>query len=174
MKKQPEVTEKTRQVFVDVFCDLYCKKPIEKISIQEITNKAGYNRSTFYQYFSDIYELLAFVENDVLDYISPKDNRGEAEISDLVALYDEKGTYLNALLGDFGSNRFVERLKACVPLEDKNISLSENNQLTPYLYEFHISTVLSLFRLWQRRGKDIPLNELLALIIKLVRVEQMY
>ena len=95
MKKQPEVTEKTRQVFVDVFCDLYCKKPIEKISIQEITNKAGYNRSTFYQYFSDIYELLAFVENDVLDYISPKDNRGEAEISDLVALYDEKGTYFH-------------------------------------------------------------------------------
>jgi len=174
MKKQPEVTEKTRQVFVDVFCDLYCKKPIEKISIQEITNKAGYNRSTFYQYFSDIYELLAFVENDVLDYISPKDNRGEAEISDLVALYDEKGTYLNALLGDFGSNRFVERLKACVPIEDKNIPLSKKNQLTPYLYEFHISTVLSLFRLWQRRGKDISLDELLALIIKLVRAERMY
>ena len=174
MKKQPEITDKTRQVFVDVFCDLYCKKPIEKISVQEITNKAGYNRSTFYQYFCDIYELLAFVENDVLDYISQKDTRGEAEITDMVALYDEKGTYLNALLGDYGSNRFVERLKACVPLEVRNFPLSEDNPLTPYLYEFHISTVLSLFRLWQRRGKDISLDKLLALIIELVRAERMY
>jgi AcrR family transcriptional regulator len=69
MKKQPQITEKTRQTFINVFCELYSQKPIEKISVQEITNKAGYNRSTFYQYFTDIYELLDFVENDLLNYI---------------------------------------------------------------------------------------------------------
>lgn len=46
---------------------MYSQKPIEKISIQEISNKSGYNRSTFYQYFTDIYELLDSVENDLLN-----------------------------------------------------------------------------------------------------------
>lgn len=69
MKKQPQITEKTRQTFVDVFCELYSQKPIEKISVQEIANKSGYNRSTFYQYFTDIYELLDALENDLLNDI---------------------------------------------------------------------------------------------------------
>ncbi|MFC6651830.1 TetR/AcrR family transcriptional regulator [Paenibacillus rhizoplanae] len=66
MNKQPQVTEKTRQRFIEVFCELYSQKPIEKISIQEIANRSGYNRSTFYQYFTDIYELLDAVENNLL------------------------------------------------------------------------------------------------------------
>ncbi|MCP1427220.1 MULTISPECIES: TetR/AcrR family transcriptional regulator [Paenibacillus] len=69
MKKQPKITEKTRQTFVGVFCELYSQKPIEKISVQEIANKSGYNRSTFYQYFTDIYELLDALENDLLNDI---------------------------------------------------------------------------------------------------------
>lgn len=69
MKKQPQITEKTRQTFVGVFCELYSQKPIEKISVQEIANKSGYNRSTFYQYFTDIYELLDALENDLLNDI---------------------------------------------------------------------------------------------------------
>ncbi|MFD1907900.1 TetR/AcrR family transcriptional regulator [Paenibacillus rhizoplanae] len=66
MNKQPQVTEKTRQRFIEVFVSYTAKKPIEKISIQEIANRSGYNRSTFYQYFTDIYELLDAVENNLL------------------------------------------------------------------------------------------------------------
>jgi AcrR family transcriptional regulator len=39
----------------------------------------GYNRSTFYQYFSDIYELLDFVENNLLNYI--KEELANKELS---------------------------------------------------------------------------------------------
>lgn len=72
MKKQPEITECTRQNLVNAFCDLYKQKPIEKISISEITSSAGYHRSTFYQYFIDIYDVLEYIENNVLSYIKTK------------------------------------------------------------------------------------------------------
>ncbi|OAS21194.1 hypothetical protein [Paenibacillus oryzisoli] len=39
MKKQPQITEQTNQKFVEVFCESYSQKPIEKISVQEIANK---------------------------------------------------------------------------------------------------------------------------------------
>jgi len=67
MNKQPEITEQTRKNIIMAFCKLYEEKPIEKISVKEIIALAGYNRSTFYEYFTDIYALLKFIEDDVID-----------------------------------------------------------------------------------------------------------
>ncbi|MHA6534459.1 TetR/AcrR family transcriptional regulator [Paenibacillus sp. BAC0078] len=175
MKKQPEITEKTKQTFIDVFCELYSQKPIEKISIQEIANKSGYNRSTFYQYFTDIYELLDFVENDLLNYI--KEELANKALSTHTAVQNplhclEKREYLsilNALLGDYGSIRFLERLKREITLDSLELNLPQNNSITPYLIEFHISTSLSLFRLWLQRQKDLSPEEFFELVENLYK-----
>ncbi|MCD7750028.1 MAG: TetR/AcrR family transcriptional regulator [Oscillospiraceae bacterium] len=58
MKKQPEVTERTRQRFLEAFWSLVREKPVAKISVSELTKRAGYNRSTFYEYFLDTDELF--------------------------------------------------------------------------------------------------------------------
>ena len=164
MNKQPETTEKTRQRFLDVFCELYTQKPIEKISVQEITRKAGYNRSTFYQYFFDIYDLLAYVENDVLEYIQRNrtktvDISTHTPIEDILKMFKEKGTYLKALMGDYGNFRFLELIK-----KEFSIIAKSDNEITPYLLEFRISTVLTLFHQWERRGEDLPVEKMLGLI----------
>lgn len=169
MKKQPEITEKTRRMFIDVFCELYSQKPIEKISVQEITNKSGYNRSTFYQYFADIYELLAFVENDLLNYIKKELANKELSTHTIKNAFHclekrEHISTLNALLGDYGSIRFLERLKKEIPFDKLMLNFPENNSLTPYLMEFYISTSLSLFRLWLRQQKDLSPEELFKLV----------
>lgn len=167
MKKQPDVTDKTRQNLVNVFCELYTQKPIDRISIAEITSKAGYNRSTFYQYFCDIYELLDFVENDVLQCMDTIFESHGKDISGIAELHGKKEIYLNALLGDYGSNRFLERIKAKTPIDKKKFDTFGGEPIMPYLIEFHLSTVLSLFRLWVRRGKDLPSDKVIDLIVRL-------
>ena len=169
MKKQPEVTEKTKQIFIDVFCDLYSQKPIEKISIQEIAKKSGYNRSTFYQYFSDIYELLDYVETDLLNYIKgelTKEEVSDASVQNVLHCFEKEShlSALYALFGDYGSARFLERLKREIPVDKWALNLPEDNAATPYLIEFYISTALSLFRLWFRRQKDLTRDELFELV----------
>ena len=164
MKKQPEITEKTKQAFVDVFCELYAQKPIEKISIQEISNKSGYNRSTFYQYFTDIYELLDYVENNLLDYIKQELADKETStniVKDALNCFTRKEhiELLKALLGDYGSVHFLERLKRELPFDKLNLNFQKNNPLTPYLVEFYISTALSLLRLWLKRQRDLSPEE---------------
>lgn len=123
MHKQPEITDKTRQTFVNVFCDLYSRKPIEKISIQEIANQSGYNRSTFYQYFTDIYDLLDWVEERILNSINEEMAGREFSthtFQDALQCLEnaEDIAILKALLGDYGSVHFVERLKGKFPLND--------------------------------------------------------
>ena len=51
---------------MDAFWDLYSKEGIEKTSVREIVSKAGYNRSTFYEYFTDVYDVLEQIEASVL------------------------------------------------------------------------------------------------------------
>ncbi|MFC6333503.1 TetR/AcrR family transcriptional regulator [Paenibacillus septentrionalis] len=169
MNKQPEITDKTRQTFINVFCDLYSQKPIQKITIQEIANQSGYNRSTFYQYFTDIYELLDYVEERVMKSI--KEEMASREFSShtfqdaLQCLENaEEISIIKALLGDYGSAHFVERLKREIPFERLIEDFPTNDVLAPYIMEFYISTLISMFRLWIRNGKDLSSEELVKLI----------
>ena len=138
---------------------MYSKKPIGKITVQEITKKAGYNRCTFYQYFSDIDEILDYIENDVLDYIekeAPKESITEITVSpvqEFAKFYEEKEVYLAALFGNFGSKRFIERLIEKIPFEWDELVLTKNKSIAPYLIEFHRVTAFSLFQLWQKKKK---------------------
>lgn len=143
MHNQPEAVNETKQAFIDAFCILYSQKTLEKITVQEIARKAGYNRGTFYQYFLDI--------GDLLNYIREKrSSAGDGDssfIDDLLELYETKATYFNAMLGDFGSSQFLEKLKRESNLNITELDLPDDHLLKPYLVEFHLSASLSLFRL---------------------------
>lgn len=165
MKKQPQITDRTRQKFIDAFCLLYAQMPIEKISIQKLTNEAGYNRSTFYHYFADIYVVLEFVENDLLSYFSKSLESQETKTpQQILQLFEEKEIYVKALLGRYGNLRFLERIKKEMHISEKYFENSSDKTLIPYLMEFHISTSLSLFHLWLNREKDLSSEKLFSLI----------
>lgn len=57
---------RTRQALRDALFELAGERPIDEISISELTDRAGTNRSTFYQHYADKGELLA----DVIDAIA--------------------------------------------------------------------------------------------------------
>ncbi|MCU6761577.1 probable dihydroxyacetone kinase regulator [uncultured Roseburia sp.] len=169
MNKQPGITERTKQTIATAFCDLYMKKSINKITIKEITVQAGYNRCTFYQYFTDIYDLLNYIENDLLTAMKQlwktnSDSLRTPDLEQLLLLFEDKAHYLKAVFGDYGSIHFLERLKRELPLDEIKKSFPQEEKLFPYLLEFHIATSLSLFRVWLKNGKDIPSDVLFELI----------
>ena len=63
MKKQPEITYRTRQAFVDAFIQIYMMKDINKITVREIVDLTGTSRATFYRYFQDVYAVLNTLKN---------------------------------------------------------------------------------------------------------------
>ena len=69
MKKQPEITEATRKNICDTFWQLYKEKPLERITVGALTEKAGIHRSTFYRYFHDVYEIHeSMMEEELFHY----------------------------------------------------------------------------------------------------------
>ena len=52
--------------------ELTIKQPIEKITIKEITDKAGVIRPTFYNHFQDKFELIEWIiRTELLEPVEP-------------------------------------------------------------------------------------------------------
>lgn len=51
----------TEKAITDTFIELLNRKPLDKITIKDLVDECGINRSTFYYYFDDIYDLLDHV-----------------------------------------------------------------------------------------------------------------
>ena len=53
----------TKEAIARAFTELLETRPIEKITIKDITDSCGINRQTFYYHFSDIYDLMEWSLN---------------------------------------------------------------------------------------------------------------
>lgn len=59
-------------LLAESFKELVLKRPIEKITIKEITDRAGVIRPTFYNHFQDKYELLEWIiRTELIDPMKP-------------------------------------------------------------------------------------------------------
>ncbi len=178
MKKQPEITERTRRRFVEAFWELAKEKPIRKIAVNELTRRAGYNRSTFYEYFTDTDDLLSCVEQDVLEEIRqtivrtlPEDDAlGNLFQTDLFprifAAVNEK---MYILMGPNGDPGFLPLVKAeLIPLVIPHIPISTDNPDFNYLIGFVSSAMFGLLQQWNEQGKDISTDEFSKMMQTLV------
>lgn len=171
MKKQPEVTALTRENLIEAFWSLYCQKKIEHISIKEITDTAGYHRSTFYEYFIDIYDLLNQVEDSLLAYIKQEVSKSlvivqkDDVLQGLADVYESKGKYLGVLLGENGDPYFSKKLKSILrPVLIENFGIYESDIHTGYIIEFGFSAILASITHWYQRNKNIPSNDLVFMV----------
>ena len=55
------MTQHTKHLLADALKVLMIKKPLQKITIKELTDSCSVNRQTFYYHFDDIYQLLAWI-----------------------------------------------------------------------------------------------------------------
>ena len=171
MKKQPEITAQTRANLIEAFWSLYRQRKIEHITIQDITDKAGYTRSTFYEYFQDIYDVLNQLEEALLEYqkeqvlksleSGPNDNL----VQNLAEVYESKGDYLSILLSENGDPHFAQKMKAIMrPALVKALGMSEKDIHTAYIFEFGLSALIGTLTYWYNTKKEIPAKELVGLM----------
>lgn len=62
-------TPKSVRRIINAFLEMRASKPLEKIMITELCEKADINKSTFYAYYRDIYDLSEKLENDIIERI---------------------------------------------------------------------------------------------------------
>ena len=171
MKKQPEITAQTRENLIQAFWSLYCEKKIEHITVKEITDKAGYHRSTFYEYFVDIHDVLNQLEDALLEYIKMnvikylEAGQWDDFTQKIANIYEVKGNYLSVLLGENGDPQFAQKMKTAMrPALSNALGLPENDIHTSYIFEFGLSAIIGTITHWYNNKKELPTKELARLI----------
>ncbi|MBR2555289.1 MAG: hypothetical protein IKE94_10545 [Aeriscardovia sp.] len=69
-KKSDARVRYTKRVIKESFLSLLKVKPVNKITVKEVCEKAELNRATFYAHYSDCFALLESIEQEILDDFS--------------------------------------------------------------------------------------------------------
>ena len=175
MRKQTDKTLQTKNDLIAAFWQLYKEKPINKITVKEVTDTAGYYRSTMYYYFEDVYAILDEIETSVLqdwetsvstvlcDHRFLLNHDVQAIISQIAPFYQKNGEYIAVLLSPNGDPLFHDKIKTT--LQHKLFTLLEIPPNTPeaeLIYACVSSGILGLFVKWY--NDKLPLE----LVIKVV------
>jgi AcrR family transcriptional regulator len=178
MKKQPEQTARTRQNLIDAFWSLYAKNPIQTISVKAIAAKAGYNRGTFYEYFTDVYSVLEHIEQSILprspDELPPRtlvtETGAEQPLDAFIRMFEQNRKYYVVLLGERGDPAFPGRIKRRVrPILERMLSGSGDEFEIDITIEFVLSAMIGVLSYWFSRQDKPPSAKLLAHMYDLMR-----
>lgn len=180
MARRPSITETTRKNLMDAFWKLYLTKPVERISVKEITDMAGYNRGTFYLYFRDIYDVLENIEDNVLDIMDSEINNYREILKSSGTVPDVKDIASAAvdifhkcdykpliLMNKSGNSRFELILKEKMrsTLNDRvSQTIDVDEQTREYIVHFFMSGILGVLKKWYDDGMKISVEEHLSLV----------
>lgn len=177
MGKNSQITTQTKQNLMDAFWSLYCEQRIEKITVKDIASKAGYNRGTFYEYFSDVYAVLEEIENQLipkLDELPPVSFQSQTfgmPLDAFLELYKKNNQYYSVLLGDNGDPAFASKLKNAIKpnlinmfADVPEVDLVELD----YIIEYTLSSMIGIMSYWFKHPNPLPSLQLFELINRLM------
>ncbi len=178
MAKNKEVSFQTRQNLIDAFWELYCEKRIEKITVREISTKAGYNRSTFYEYFTDVYDVLDQIEESLLPNIEDMPpllssmTDTSVPIDSFIKLYSSSSKYYTVLLGDNGDPAFAGKIKNGIKAKLlAQLKARESSIEIDYTLEYMLSAMIGILTYWFKNNENIPKEKLINLMYELMNSE---
>ena len=154
--------------------------PISKITVKNLCETADVNRSTFYAHYTDAYDLLRQLEQEVyqelMEHISKHiftDKTEEiSQVMNVMLNYIEKNSDLfKVLLSENGNRSFqqdimrITQQKSITDLQnDKNI----DSRTSEYIQSFLLSGSISIIQEWLQDGMIEPYQKISELITKLL------
>ena len=181
MRKRPEKTEQTKADLREAFWRLYATRPIEKITVGQVCELAGYNRSTFYAHYQDLFAMLEGIEDQLLVGMTECVERCMkrlqhdsskasciAACADVVLFYERNKSYIGMLLGERGDPRFVHRLKTNLkPLWREYVignGVTRPEREVDLLLEYTLAGTLFMISRWLSNPGQTSARELAHLV----------
>lgn len=133
----------TKKAIIESFMKLASKKPFDKITVRDIVDDCGINRTTFYYYYQDIYAILEELIEEIFKPVAidptnaanwgevlekfcefGKNNKKAVKNTYISLGYDEVERYVEAASGKF-LHEFIQSCASGTGANDKDIKLVE-------------------------------------------------
>lgn len=113
--------EKTKRSIYDAFIALRSQKPLEKLTIKELCETANINKSTFYVYYRDVYDLSDKIEDEIVsEVIRSLDTTGKilensAELSkSLFYAYTAQTSLISVIFSGMRAQQLPKKIEAAL------------------------------------------------------------
>ena len=165
----------TRMVIENSFLELLQEKPMAKITVTELCQKAQINRATFYKHYLDVPDLLEKLEEELFSQIRAMFRNQAADMEsmllDMMNYTRRELTRFLALGGDNGdpslmTKTFLICYENGYPLVERNTPEMDDTKRR-MLFQFMSQGAGGILTWWIKNGMKEEPEKVITLIMKL-------
>jgi AcrR family transcriptional regulator len=167
----------TKMVLRESLLELLQEKPINRISVTELCQNADVNRGTFYAHYSEPYDLLRQIEDELYEDIRNCFD-GSAEKSmertnlDLLMIINRNRELCRVILSENASSNFISRIYDIGSEYFRRRwsgSIEKMDMPEEYLYHYIATGNIEIIRMWLMNDDSRSPENIAAIISNLVR-----
>lgn len=183
MKKEDLRVTKTKLLIKQAFFDLLEKKPFEKITIKDITDKAMINRGTFYLHYCDKYDLLESYEDQVIDDLrvytdlitpesmeeSKRKNLPLPHLIPLLTYIEEHPSFFLLISNNETSSSFYRKMSAAFYTRlSKVLDIAQIDYMGDYKKDLAVAVSSTILSRWGKTQMTTQKEQIAMLITKII------
>lgn len=177
-KKENRRVRYTRLALRESLLSLLQSNPINKITVSRICEQADVNRSTFYLYYSDGYDLLDKIEEELYQEIEDAIDRFGVRLPSVDVLrriYEiiyQNRDLCRVLFGEFGDKEFLRKVAGIgrekSMAEWKRQMAGADDETLEYLYAYATYTNIGIMERWITHDFHETPEQLAQMVSKLL------
>lgn len=166
----------TKMVIKDALISLLKEKPLNKITVKSICDLAEINRATFYKYYSDPFDLLEKLEQEMLSQLQNSLKSSAKSFRDVFRLIliniQNNGENYRSLFSENGDSQFPARIFELYYTHIAEDLREKFPQLSPiqreWLYSFTAQGCCGILSRWISGGMKESVEDVSAFADQLV------
>lgn len=156
----------TRMVLKESMMQLLKEKPISSVTVKELCGLADINRSTFYSHYSDPYDLLAQIEEEIIQdmnetltsYNLNQDEEALQMTEKIIEYVAANSDVCKTLFSEHADPSFKKRVMMVAHNHTVKTWMStyavEDPIVSEYVSLFAISGSIHILEIWLKNGMD--------------------
>ena len=178
VRKENRRVSYTRMALRESLLSLLQEYPINKITVSRVCEQADVNRTTFYLYYKDVYDLLEKIEDELYGELGREiEKSGDMlpNIDVLRRIYEiiyKNRDICRVILGKFGDKDFLRKVGSIhrerMLQEWKKLSGNVDETLLEYLHSFSAYTNIGIMERWISKDFQETPEQLAQLVSRLL------
>ena len=158
--------KRTKRFLSMALVELLAEKPVNEITVKELTERSDVNRATFYRHYRDIYDMLRQMEQELFGEFTAALERLYCRILRFVA---DRAELCGILFGPNGDRSLLQRLEVQVLAYCGICREAGLDTVERFLATFLVSGFINVVEQWLSEGMKLPPEQLAASIMRATR-----
>lgn len=170
-KREDLRVKKTKKLIRNAVASLLKEKDVSDITVKEVAETADINRKTFYNYYSNVGQVVGEIENEVVDTLDAvmQDSDLETVLQNPTYVFENLISVLNRdpeLYGNFlqmnGNVSLVSKMADEIKKRARNIYAGQTTltgERLDVILEYMFNGMFSAFRRWFNSDQSLSLEQ---------------